>query len=554
MIIKRDFITVNNGQHLHYRRSGNGLPLIMLHPSPQCSETLIPAMEIFSANYDCLALDTPGYGLSEKLDLPEPDISDYAKAIIEAIDALGCEKFCLYGSATGGQIAIEIAKQIGERIHLLLLDTNGHMSEDDIKRILKGYLPDVTPKRDGGHLLTYWDMCRHLYVSFPWYSALEKDRIHIDLPDALAIHTLLLRYLRAGNDYWKAYRAAFLTENISHMSGLTIPTTVLRWQGSIILPVTDALINQGLSDNIEILHAGPTLDERYTVQLEALNRHCRNLPPVDLNIERTNEISGLENTFIKHQDQDIYVRLSKQGHGRPIVLLHNISAAGNELLDLAQPAIGKRPLAIIDLPGHGESTTNGDLTSIKEIAKTTAAAIEQLNFDDFDIVAFGSGGSVGVELIKTLDVHSAFLIDPIGYTDEEKSAFKENGLPIFLPKIDGSHLISIWSMIRDEDHYWPWLNHTKKGIRKRQANLDPDYLHRRAVNVIKLGGRYRELKTLELNYDWQESMQGYHAQITLAFSPNYPAKNAVYENIKSRFQSVELTSVRKNWLKELLNV
>ena len=59
MIIKRDFITVNNGQQLHYRRSGNGLPLIMLHPSPQCSETLIPAMEIFSANYDCLALDTP---------------------------------------------------------------------------------------------------------------------------------------------------------------------------------------------------------------------------------------------------------------------------------------------------------------------------------------------------------------------------------------------------------------------------------------------------------------------------------------------------------------
>lgn len=46
---------------IHYRRHGEGTPLVMLHPSPLCGAFLAPQMRRLAPRACCIAWDTPGY-------------------------------------------------------------------------------------------------------------------------------------------------------------------------------------------------------------------------------------------------------------------------------------------------------------------------------------------------------------------------------------------------------------------------------------------------------------------------------------------------------------
>lgn len=204
------YATLSNGRQMHYRAMGEGPALVLLHPSPQNSEAMIPAMSAFSELCTCIAFDTPGYGLSDPLAVAEPAIADYARAFIDGLDALGIEQCYLYGAATGAQVAIEMGKLYAERVRFVMLDSNGELTDAECADyIARGYFADVTPRRDGGHLLTYWDMCRNLFKAFPWFSEEPEDQLGLGTPPVETIHAIMLRYLQAGEDYADAYRPAF---------------------------------------------------------------------------------------------------------------------------------------------------------------------------------------------------------------------------------------------------------------------------------------------------------------------------------------------------------
>lgn len=127
-------------------------------------------MQVFADVALCIAPDTPGYGLSDMTEPVPASLDDYAQLFIEFVDALGIEQFHVYGAATGGQVAIALAKNHPARVLSVLLDYIGHFDEAEQDDMLDGNFPSVAPCRDGGHLLTYWEMVRHLYLAFPWQS------------------------------------------------------------------------------------------------------------------------------------------------------------------------------------------------------------------------------------------------------------------------------------------------------------------------------------------------------------------------------------------------
>jgi len=84
--ITRHFVEVG-GRLVHYRRSGAGPPAILLHASPRSSVELLPLMELMDPGVTLLALDTPGYGQSDRLPLANPTLADFADALRDTMAA-----------------------------------------------------------------------------------------------------------------------------------------------------------------------------------------------------------------------------------------------------------------------------------------------------------------------------------------------------------------------------------------------------------------------------------------------------------------------------------
>ncbi len=93
----------------HFRQTGVGRPLLMIHGFPQTSAEWAPLMaQLGGERFACFAPDTRGFGRSDKprirvtLDLLVRDTIDF-------MDALGIERAVLVGHDFGGMIAVAAA-------------------------------------------------------------------------------------------------------------------------------------------------------------------------------------------------------------------------------------------------------------------------------------------------------------------------------------------------------------------------------------------------------------------------------------------------------------
>ena len=75
--IKKYYLTVNK-RRVHYRRAGDGPPLVILHASPVSSEVFESVhFPIWQKHFTVIAIDTPGQGLSDPLEIGrQPLIED----------------------------------------------------------------------------------------------------------------------------------------------------------------------------------------------------------------------------------------------------------------------------------------------------------------------------------------------------------------------------------------------------------------------------------------------------------------------------------------------
>ena len=107
--VTRHFVDVD-GRQVHYRRVGEGPPVLMVHESPTTGVMLLPlARQLADLGYTALALDTPGYGASDPLPgIEAPTIADYADGLLETFAPLGLKRPHVYGSHTGAMIVLEL--------------------------------------------------------------------------------------------------------------------------------------------------------------------------------------------------------------------------------------------------------------------------------------------------------------------------------------------------------------------------------------------------------------------------------------------------------------
>jgi pimeloyl-ACP methyl ester carboxylesterase len=126
-MIRRGYVESRYGQ-LHYRAAGQSVaggprPLLLLHQNPASSfeyEGLITAM---ATDRRVVAVDTPGYGMSDGADRPL-DMAECAACFAGALESLGFDDATgvdVYGFHTGALMAAELAIAVPETVRRVIL-------------------------------------------------------------------------------------------------------------------------------------------------------------------------------------------------------------------------------------------------------------------------------------------------------------------------------------------------------------------------------------------------------------------------------------------------
>jgi pimeloyl-ACP methyl ester carboxylesterase len=145
---------------VHYRDLGPrdaDPPMLLLHMTPLSMIQFAEAQtHIAAAGVRVIAVDTPGYGLSDPPPPPPPEISAFADNLIAVLDYLRIKEVLVAGHHTGACIATSFAVRHPERVAGVILHGVPMFNEEEIAVRINRPLGDRTPQADGSHLSQYF--------------------------------------------------------------------------------------------------------------------------------------------------------------------------------------------------------------------------------------------------------------------------------------------------------------------------------------------------------------------------------------------------------------
>lgn len=256
--IQRRFVDTAEGQ-VHYREAGSGgTPLVMLHPSPGSAKMLEPLQAALAAKRRVLALDTLGNGDSAAPRRPDPDLAYFVDGHRKALDAIGLERFDLYGSHTGANLAIELAIGHPVRVRRLILDGVSLYAPEERAEMLARYVRPVQPDAHGSQIHFLWNFVRDVYLFWPWYKPDAAHARGVGLPSAEELHDKAVEVFKAARTYHLSYRAAIAYEKEARLPLVEVPTLLACARSDMLLqyfervkgllPAAQAVITEGPAD------------------------------------------------------------------------------------------------------------------------------------------------------------------------------------------------------------------------------------------------------------------------------------------------------------------
>lgn len=114
---------------LHYRRTGTGPWLILLHGFMESLEIWNDLTFEVEKEFSILSIDLPGHGRSGMMGEVH-SMSDMADAVIAIAEDIGIEHFVVCGHSMGGYVALDLASRYISRVKGLVL-FHSHAAPDD---------------------------------------------------------------------------------------------------------------------------------------------------------------------------------------------------------------------------------------------------------------------------------------------------------------------------------------------------------------------------------------------------------------------------------------
>lgn len=353
MQITRHMVTIPaTGRRVHFRRCGSGPPLLMVHQSPRSSAEYEPLMRAWAAHFTCIAPDTPGFGQSDPLPA-EPDISDFADALLETMDALGLGTCPAYGFHSGGIILVTALKRAPARFTCLAIGGYAIWTAQERQVFGERYLPDFHPSAYGEHLAWLWNRMLEQSWFFPWFDTRDTARLSVAHADLTRVQQAVMEMLDAGSAYRAGYGAVLRApRDIPPPGAEPPPVLISAYAGDPLQAHIDRL--GALPTNWQALKVA-TPAEHQAASLAFLQEHggAAPAPPI---AEDTGE------GWVEAAGALIHWRGAK---GAAQLILHAPAA------ELDEP--GPDSVAI-DVPGHGLSDDAGEMLAVIHAAREALGA------------------------------------------------------------------------------------------------------------------------------------------------------------------------------------
>ncbi|MCH8110570.1 MAG: alpha/beta hydrolase [Proteobacteria bacterium] len=238
--IRRGFVDVDEGQ-IHYRACGpaSNPVLVMVHGSPGGSRALAPLMEVLGESFQIYAPDTLGNADSSPATTGKVDIPYLAGGLLRALDGLGLGEVFLWGSHTGGNIALEASIAQPQRIKKLVLDGVGLYPDDEREGLVRNHAPAITPDGEGSQFNWAWHFVRDGHLFWPWWRREGERAREVGLPDPDELHDQVMDVLKSIRTYHHSYRAALGYEKRSRLPLITVPTLVAAGDSDMLRQYTE---------------------------------------------------------------------------------------------------------------------------------------------------------------------------------------------------------------------------------------------------------------------------------------------------------------------------
>ena len=222
-MIRRAYLDGRWGQ-VHLRRAGaGGRPLLLFHQSPLSGAMFDPALPRLAARgFDCVAVDTPGYGLSDAPPAPV-SIADYAASMVDVLGGLGWDAATVVGHHTGAAIAASLAVQAPGRVSRLVLNGVPLLSTDERAHFATFRFGPLDLRADGSHLAAAW--AQRLAATSGW-------------SDLAAMHRHCVEMLANPARYWWAFQAAFAQDMAADLAAVACPAALLTNTGEDLYEAT----------------------------------------------------------------------------------------------------------------------------------------------------------------------------------------------------------------------------------------------------------------------------------------------------------------------------
>ncbi|MEL6864374.1 MAG: alpha/beta hydrolase [Bacteroidota bacterium] len=117
------------GMKVHYRRQGEGMPVVLLHGTAASLHTWAHWMDTLNTDFEVISLDLPAFGLTGPHPTRDYSLSAYTQFLNAFLDKMAIDSCYLAGNSLGGRIAWEYVVAYPNRVKkLILLDATGYPS------------------------------------------------------------------------------------------------------------------------------------------------------------------------------------------------------------------------------------------------------------------------------------------------------------------------------------------------------------------------------------------------------------------------------------------
>lgn len=234
--------------------------IIFIHGTAAWSGLWRETMTRFAkAGYECIAVDIPPFGFSERPSLPSYDNASQAKRIVALMDALKLKHAILFGHSFGGGATLETALMIPNRVDMLILEDVGGLNLN-----LKPKEREQSPSALGFFLNT--PVVRNPILSTtatnPLFTktlisamVLDPDAVSQDKIDILQQPLVLEGATNTLGDWLKSVlgpQEVSLTTNPKNYQILTMPTLILWGDSDTVIPLKEGEYLQSIMPNAEL--------------------------------------------------------------------------------------------------------------------------------------------------------------------------------------------------------------------------------------------------------------------------------------------------------------